>query len=103
MWSVRYGLWKMMRCSVAGGEVRAVRNRNLEVAKRGYHGRSCGFNYGVEVSPFAKPTRLDDWQEAAFENAAARQVRNGFCVAVNAARQPQPSSGATEDSAEQKE
>jgi len=24
-------------------------NRNLEVAKR-YHGRSCGFNYGVEVS-----------------------------------------------------
>jgi hypothetical protein len=34
----------MMRYGVAGGQ---ARDRNLEVAKRGYHGGSCGFNYGV--------------------------------------------------------
>jgi hypothetical protein len=46
----------MMRCSVAGGK---ARSRNLEVAKRGYHGSwiDRGFGCGVEVSLFANPTR----------------------------------------------
>lgn len=74
-----------MRCSVAGGK---VRNRNWEVAKLGYHGGSCGFNYGVEVSPFASPTRSVACQEEATGIIADRQMRDDVRVAQDAARHP---------------
>jgi hypothetical protein len=89
-----------MRCKRGWGK---VRNRNLEVAKRGNHGGSCGFNYGVEVSPSAKPTRSVNHQEAVTGVAAARQLGYDLYVALNAARRPQLFRSNTKDGTEQKE
>jgi hypothetical protein len=83
-----------------------VRNRNLEVAKRGYQAdrvASITITEWVEVSPFACPMRYSSAQEAVTGITAARQMRDDFCVALDAARRPLASSGAPKDGAERLE
>jgi hypothetical protein len=77
----------MMRCSVAGGGRRETETGKLpSVVTTGDRVASITES---GVSRSAKPTRAVDHQEAVTGITAAREVKDEFCVAVDAARRPQ--------------